>query len=111
VAFYHTHALTLASRPDMSGAFNLRLYPLSLERSALLAQLGFEERHARQGVDTAYDEERDRVEEEYKKGRESIRARLLEGIEDRRKRAREEKDGEGTIGGEPHIPTQSHIAY
>lgn len=79
--------------------YKLRLYPLSLERSALLAQLEFEERHQIECAETAYNEERDRVEEEWKRGRERVRERLLEGIEERRRRAREEKDGEGTSGG------------
>jgi hypothetical protein len=50
-------------------------------------------------IGTAYEEERDRVEEEWKRGRDMIRKRLLEGIEERRRRAREEKDGEGNVGG------------
>ena len=50
-------------------------------------------------IDTAYEEERDRVEEEWRRGRDMIRKRLLEGIEERRRRAREEKDGEGNVGG------------
>lgn len=60
--------------------------------------LAVEERHARDGIETAYNEERARVEEEWKKGRERVRDRLLEGIEQRRRRAREEKDGDGTAG-------------
>ena len=76
----------------------MRLYPLSLERSALLAQLASEEDNAHEAVRIAYEEERDRVEEEWKKGRDRVKERLLEGIEDRRRRAREEKDGEGVTG-------------
>ncbi|KAF9654350.1 hypothetical protein BDM02DRAFT_3106698 [Thelephora ganbajun] len=49
-------------------------------------------------IETAYEEERDRVEDEWKRGRDMIRKRLLEGIEERRRRAREEKDGEGNVG-------------
>lgn len=79
--------------------FKLRLLPLSLERSALLAQFEAEERYAIECAQIAYDEERERVEEEWKKGRQRVRERLLEGIEERRRRAREEKDGEGTVGG------------
>ena len=81
------------------GLFKLRLLPLSLERSALLAQFEAEERYAIECAQIAYDEERERVEEEWKKGRQRVRERLLEGIEERRRRAREEKDGEGTVGG------------
>jgi hypothetical protein len=65
----------------------------------LLAQYGVEEKYALEGVQTAYEEERERVEEEWKRGRDRVRERLLEGIEERRKRAREEKEGEGTLGG------------
>lgn len=52
-----------------------------------------------ESVQTAYEEERERVEEEWRKGRDRIRERLLEGIEERRRRAREEKEGEGTVNG------------
>jgi len=38
------------------------------------------------------------VEDEWKRGRERIRERLMDGIEERRRRAREEKDGEGAAG-------------
>jgi hypothetical protein len=49
-------------------------------------------------VEIAYEEERKRVEEEWKRGRDRVRERLVEGVEERRRRAREEKEGEGTIG-------------
>ena len=76
----------------------MRLYPISLERAAILAQLASEEENAHEGVRIAWEEERDRVEDEYRKGRDRVRERLLEGIEERRRRAREEKDGEGITG-------------
>ena len=79
--------------------YKLRLYPISLERTALLTQLEFEERNAIDSADSAYNEERERVEEEFKRGRDRVKERLMEGIEERRRRAREEKDGEGTAGG------------
>jgi len=96
-ALHHT-AHILAARPEMNALFKLRLLPLSLERSALLAQFEAEERYAIECAQIAYDEERERVEEEWKKGRQRVRERLLEGIEERRRRAREEKEGEGTVG-------------
>lgn len=58
-----------------------------------------EEQHSLDCVQAAYDEERERVEDEWKRGRDRVRERLLEGIEERRRRAREEKEGEGTVGG------------
>ena len=96
----HSVSIQLATRPETSPAYNLRLYPISLERGALLHSIELQERHALSTVQTAYDEERERVEEEWKRGRDRIRERMLEGIEDRRRRAREEKDGEGTVVGE-----------
>jgi len=56
----------------------------------------FEEEHEGNCVWRAYDEEVKRVEEECRTGRELVRERLLKGIEERRRKAREEKDGEGT---------------
>ncbi|KAG0698248.1 hypothetical protein DFH29DRAFT_942495 [Suillus ampliporus] len=97
ISALHSTAIQLASRPETHPLYNLRLYPISLERSALLAQHAFEEKHALESVQTAYEEERERVEEEWRKGRDRIRERLLEGIEERRRRAREEKEGEGTV--------------
>ena len=90
--------MQLATRPESSSAYMLRLYPLTLERSALLQQIASEEEYEHEAVRIAYEEERDRVEEEWKRGRERVRERLLEGIEERRRRAREEKDGEGISG-------------
>ena len=75
------------------------MYPLSLERSALLAQASFEAKNSLHAIQTAYEEERERVEEEWRKGRDRVRERLLEGIEERRRRAREEKEGEGAVNG------------
>lgn len=94
-----TFAYQLATHPELVPAYQLRLYPLSLERSALLASLQHEEQHALECVQQAYEEERERVEEEWRRGRERIKERLLEGIEERRRRAREDKEGEGTSAG------------
>ena len=95
--------MQLATRPESSSAYMLRLYPLTLERSALLQQIASEEEYEHEAVRIAYEEERDRVEEEWKRGRERVRERLLEGIEERRRRAREEKDGEGISGECAHL--------
>jgi len=94
-------ALQLSTRPETYPMFRLRLLPLSIERSAILAALEMEERHSLDAAQTEFDEESDKVDEEFKRGRDKVRERLLEGIEERRKRAREEKEGEGTVGGEP----------
>ncbi|KAH7885746.1 hypothetical protein F5I97DRAFT_2060247 [Phlebopus sp. FC_14] len=110
ISALHSSAIQLASRPETHPLFNLRVYPLSLERSALLAQYAYEEKHALASIQTAYEEERDRVEEEWRKGRDRIRERLLEGIEERRRRAREEKEGEGAVNDVSLDPqSRSHI--
>lgn len=101
-------AYHLASHPETVPSYQLRLYPLSLERSALLASLACQERYELDCVQTAYEEERERVEEEWKRGRERIKERLVEGIEERRRRAREEKDGEGTGPGTSHLLFTTH---
>ena len=102
-------AYQLATHPELVPAYQLRLYPLSLERSALLASLQHEEQHALECVQTAYEEERERVEDEWKRGRERIKERLLEGSEERRRRAREDKEGEGTAAGE--LPAYMHLLH
>ncbi|CAL1715192.1 unnamed protein product [Somion occarium] len=98
IAELNTLAYHISTRPDVVPAYQLRLYPKSLERSALLTSLVFQEKFSLDCIQTAYEEEREKVEEEWRKGRERIRERLLEGIEERKQRAREEKDGEGTVG-------------
>jgi hypothetical protein len=95
----HNTALQLSAHPETCPLYMLRLYPLSLERSALLAQCAGEERRGLACVDVAYEEEKMRVEEECRIGRSRVKERLLEGLEERRKKAREEKEGEGTSGG------------
>lgn len=61
-------------------------------------------------LQVAYDEEREKVEEEWKRGRERVRERLMEGVEERRRRAREEKEGEGTVGGKHHYVSDISIS-
>ncbi|KAF7355653.1 hypothetical protein MSAN_01483100 [Mycena sanguinolenta] len=102
-------ALQLSTRPETLPLYELRLLPLSLERSALLVQLETEEKHALDCAHMAYEEERARVEEEWKRGRDRVRERLLEGIEERRRRAREEKEGEGTVGDPSMEQSRPHI--
>jgi len=106
ISALHSVAMQLAARPETLPSYTLRLYPLSIERSALLAQLGVEERNSLESAGAAYELERERVEEEWKRGRDRIRERLLEGIEERRRRARDEKDGEGTVS-EAALDSQS----
>lgn len=100
---YHQTSHQLAVNPAASKSYILRLYPLTIERAALLSQLDYEEDHELESIRLGYTEETEQVEEEWRKGRERVRERLLEGIEDRRRRAREEKDGEGIVGKWPIV--------
>ncbi|KAF9065066.1 hypothetical protein BDP27DRAFT_1425132 [Rhodocollybia butyracea] len=86
----------LSTKPDAVPSYNIRLLPTTIERSALLYQYEMEEAYGLERAQTAYEEERSRVEDEWKKGRDRVRERLMEGIEERRRRAREDKEGEGT---------------
>jgi len=95
----YTSAQQLSSKPEHNLLYNLRLLPLTLERSALLASIELEEKNSLVAVEIAYEEERRSVEDEWRRGRDRVRERLMEGIEERRRRGREEKDGEGTVGG------------
>ena len=80
------------------------MYPISLERSALLSSLEFQERHIIQSAQNTYEDERTKVDGDWNKSRESIRAIMLDEIEERRKRARDEKDGDGAVIGERSLP-------
>lgn len=78
--------------------FQINLYPLTLERSARLNQVMLEYEAAILRADEACDDEINRVDEECTLGREQVKGRFLEAIEERRRRAREEKESEGTMG-------------
>ncbi|KAF7302005.1 Mismatch repair-related protein [Mycena indigotica] len=102
-------ATQLAHKPESVPLYELRLLPLSIERSSLLVSIELEERHAIDCAVMAFEEERQRVEEEYKRGRDRVRERLLEGIEERRRRAREDREGEGTGGDASMEQNRPHI--
>ncbi|KAG8970663.1 hypothetical protein FRC05_000521 [Tulasnella sp. 425] len=91
----------LLANPSDSGEYALRLYPYSLERSALLSQIGHDEDNGLESAQTTYDEEKTKIEDEWKKGKERIRERLLESLEERRKKAREEMASDGALADVP----------
>ncbi|KAG6836994.1 hypothetical protein H0H93_016698 [Arthromyces matolae] len=109
ISALHASAMQMSLHPETVPLYNLRLLPLTIQRGALLAQAEWDERHGLECAQNAYDEERERVEDEWKKGRERVRERLLEGIEERRKRAREEKEGEGTTDATLDSSSRQHI--
>ncbi|KAG8925537.1 hypothetical protein FRC01_010039 [Tulasnella sp. 417] len=101
----------LLANPSDSGEYALRMYPHSLERAALLSQIEHDEENGLESAQNAYDEEKTRVEDEWKKGKERIRERLLESLEERRKKAREEMASDGALADvptfDPPAPTRS----
>jgi hypothetical protein len=46
----------------------------------------------------AYEEEQEKIEDDWRQRRTRVQERMLEAIEERRRKAREEKDGEGAGG-------------
>ena len=68
IADLTTLAFQLSTRPEAVSAYQLRMLPLTTERSALLASLVMQERYSLDCVQMAYTEEQERVEDEWKKG-------------------------------------------
>ena len=92
-------ASRLCTEASEDTLFNLSLYPITLERSARLNQATLDYEAALLHADQAYEEELGKLHEEWQTGRDRVKERLLEGIEERRRRAREEKDGDGILNG------------
>jgi hypothetical protein len=92
-------AQQLSTDPTEDRTYQLQLYPMTLERAARLnmAMLDYEAMLLR--AEQAYTDETTRVEEEWMTGKSRVRERLLDGIEERRRKAREEKDADGLGNG------------
>jgi hypothetical protein len=89
----------LAMDPAEDRTYQLQIYPLTLERAARLNMTRLDYEAALLRADQAYEDESNRVDEEWSTGRARARERLLEGIEERRRKAREDKDADGLGGG------------
>jgi hypothetical protein len=92
-------AYRLCTEASEDTLFNLSLYPITLERSARLNQASLDYEASLRHADQAYEEDLNKLHDEWQTGRERVKERLLEGIEERRRRAREEKDGDGILNG------------
>ncbi|CAE6402172.1 unnamed protein product [Rhizoctonia solani] len=99
------NAHQLYTSPNIHPEFSLRLYPISLERTANLNRIEAAEQAGVARAEAAYEEEQDKIEEEWRRQKDRLRERMLEAIEERRRKAREEKDGEGA--GESILDPQS----
>ena len=57
-----------------------------------------------------YSLERQKIEDDFKKGRDLVRQRLLDGVEERRRKIREDKESVGdVVAGEP-LPSVRKVA-
>lgn len=97
-----TFSRLLHQSPADSAAYSIRLYPLALERAALIDALELEEQHALDSIRTAWKAESSQIEDEYRKGKLRLKERVVEGLEERRRRAREEKEGDGVVSNGKH---------
>ncbi|EIM20796.1 hypothetical protein E3Q22_01814 [Wallemia mellicola] len=73
---------------------NLRLYELSLERDAILSAIKHTYGYAMDSAKSLYEIERSRVEEEYDSVQRSIKTKLIDAIEEKKRKLKEEKDME-----------------
>ncbi len=87
----------LHQSPSTAPFYAIRLYPIALERAALLDAITFESQYALDSVQNLWRAEVNQVEEEFRKSKARLRERIMEGLEERRRRAREEKEGDGTV--------------
>jgi len=98
----HTHLSHLASSllplPPTSQSYLLSLYSLTLERDALLSQISFHHEYRLDSSRKLFELERAKLEDDYRKAREGVKQMLLDKVEERRKRLREEKDGGDILG-------------
>lgn len=76
------------------------LHRLSHERANTLLAVRLFHAHQTAVARRMYDAEVERIEDEYEGATKGVVERLLEGVEERRRRLVEEKDGEGVSLGE-----------
>jgi hypothetical protein len=91
-------ASSLLPLPPTSQSYLLSLYTLTLERDALLSQAEMHADYRQQSCERQYELEKEQLENEYVKARNGVKATLLDRIEERRKRCREERDALDVVG-------------
>lgn len=107
----HTNLSHLASSllplPPTSQSYLLSLYTLTLERDALLSQISHHHEYKVDSSRKLFDLERDKLEDDYRKARDGVKQMLLDKVDDRRKRLREEKEGGDVMGQYTRATTRS----
>jgi len=87
--------------PDMFPTpFLFSLHRLSLERANRQLEIRLFHTHQVASARRLYDAEVERIEDEYEGATKGVVERLLEGVEERRRKLIEEKEGEGVAIGE-----------
>jgi hypothetical protein len=82
----------------------MALHRLTLERDAQLRQSALLHAHQVDSARMAFEQERNKVEDEARNSKKLVREKLLAAVEDRRRRLREDKEGgEGMTGESPEI--------
>lgn len=71
---------------------NLKLYELSLERDAIISAVKHSYGYAMDSARSLYEIERTRIEEEYDVVQRSIKSKLTEAIDEKKRKLKEEKD-------------------
>ncbi|WRT69210.1 uncharacterized protein IL334_006194 [Kwoniella shivajii] len=90
---FHSENKAVNSQPPTSAKYLLRVYPISIERDALLEASEIEYQYKASQAKKMYESERESIEAQYWDSRDQVRQRLLAAIEDRRRKLREEKEG------------------
>jgi hypothetical protein len=100
---YHNESAAVNSQPPSSSQYLLRIYPVTIERDALLEATEIDYQYKKGQAQRAYEAEREAIEASYWDARDQVRVRLLGAIEERRRKLREEKEGGDVITGEYNV--------
>ncbi|KAK4687681.1 hypothetical protein P7C73_g2435, partial [Tremellales sp. Uapishka_1] len=90
---YHLENKAVNVQPPTSSKYLLRLYPITIERDALLESAEVDYQYKAGLAKKLYESERESIEAQYWEARDQSRQRLLGAIEERRRKLREEKEG------------------
>lgn len=96
---YHNENSAVNHQPPTAAQYLLRMYPVSIERDALLEATEIDYQYKKGQAQRAYEAERETIEGMYWDARDQVKARLLASIEERRRKLREEKEGGDVISG------------
>jgi hypothetical protein len=96
---YHNESAAVNSQPPSSAQYLLRIYPVTIERDALLEATEIDYQYKKGQAGRAYEAERESIEASYWEARDAVKSRLLGSIEERRRKLREEKEGGDVITG------------